>query len=88
MSDTYIVETTAEVINLYKDGRSKDWNKLPTIPAGSRCGTGDARDGCTRCVWLGSSKFVSFEKGRSGFSSRQHPDYGIWPDYEPWPFGS
>jgi len=36
MSDTYIVETTAEVINPYKDGRSKDWNKLPTIPAGSR----------------------------------------------------
>jgi hypothetical protein len=37
LNDRYVIETTRELVNPTKDGRNKrDWNKLPTIPAGSR----------------------------------------------------
>jgi hypothetical protein len=37
LSTHYVIETTREIVNPTKDGRNKhDWNKLPTIPAGSR----------------------------------------------------
>ena len=37
LNDRYVIETTRELVNPTKDERNKrDWNKLPTIPAGSR----------------------------------------------------
>jgi len=37
LNDRYVIETTRELVNPTKDRRNKrDWNKLPTIPAGSR----------------------------------------------------
>jgi len=36
MSDNYIIELRVDVKNPQADRRSKDWYKLPTIPAGSR----------------------------------------------------
>lgn len=36
MSRAYVVQTTFDIDNPYPDRRSKDWNKLPAIEAGSR----------------------------------------------------
>jgi len=36
MSGTYVIELVRDVTNPEPDRRSKDWHKLPTIPAGTR----------------------------------------------------
>lgn len=45
MTDRIIIVTTSEIINPEVDRRSKDWTKLPTVPAGTRFIVTETRDG-------------------------------------------
>src|SRR5262245_5795098 len=41
---TYVIELVRDVTNPEPDRRSKDWHKLPTIPAGTRLIVRETRD--------------------------------------------